>query len=261
VRTRNLDRCLEHFAEHADRHRYSVAWVDCLARGRNLGRSVVMTGDDAGLAELPRALREKPLEVPHKRSLQVPVFAPGAILNPWSVSALNAAYWATHRDGRQVVDMDSYFYPLDSILNWNRVYGRRGFIQYQALLPPESSRRGLIELLEAIAEARAASFLAVLKTTGAANPAPLSFLRPGHTLALDLPNTGERLIHLTQRLDEILLRHGGRLYLAKDAMTSAEAFAAMYPELPEFRRLKDRVDPNRRFLSSQARRLGIVEAS
>jgi len=261
VRRANLDSCLEHFAEVANHHRYSVAWVDCLARGKRLGRSVIMTGDDAVVDDLPPKLRNRPLATAKKRQLRVPFFAPEIVLNPLSVAALNATYWSTQQDGQQVVDMDSYFYPLDSVLDWNRVYGRRGFIQYQALLPPETSRQGLIELLEAISNARAASFLAVLKTTGPASGAPLSFLRPGHTLALDLPNTGSRLRRLTQKLDDILLRLGGRLYLAKDAITTAEAFQAMYPELAGFRLIKDRLDPNRRFLSSQARRLGIVEAT
>jgi FAD/FMN-containing dehydrogenase len=181
-------------------------------------------------------------------------------LNSHSVKLFNSLFYARHRDRRQFLDYDTYFYPLDSILHWNRIYGSRGFIQYQALFPPESSRRGLVQLLEAVAKSQAASFLAVLKSSGPGNPGMLSYLHEGHTLALDLPNTGDRLRRLIRRLDEILLRHGGRLYLAKDAMASKDSFRAMYGRLDEFRAVKRRVDPENRFASSQARRLGIVEA-
>src|SRR5262249_38644400 len=167
----------------------------------------------------------------------------------------------SHPNGRQIVDYDTFFYPLDHVLGWNRIYGRRGFVQYQALFPPATSRQGLIRLLETISASRKASFLAVLKSTGPANKGLLSFPRPGHTLALDLPNTGEDLRLLLRQLDDLVLAHGGRLYLAKDALVAPEVFQAMYPALGRFRQVKARFDPNHRFVSSQARRLGIVEAS
>lgn len=261
LRTRDLDHTLELFETTADLHPYSVAWIDCLARGGRLGRSVLMSGRDAKRAELPERHRSRPLQPPSRPALAVPLPLPGWLLNPWTVAAFNATYYAAHRDGERLQDARSYFHPLDGVADWNRVYGRGGFVQYQALLPPESSRRGLVELLEEISRARAASFLSVLKTTGPASGGILSYLHRGHTLALDLPNTGERLRALARRLDEILLRHGGRLYLAKDALTTAESFASMYPELARFREVKARLDPDRRFVSSQARRLGIVEAS
>jgi decaprenylphospho-beta-D-ribofuranose 2-oxidase len=259
LRTRDLDETLERFESTANASPYSVAWVDCLARGRSLGRSVLMFGGMASHDELPAKARNEPLQAATGLNLAVPLPMPSFALNPLTVKAFNTAYYASHRDGTRIVDARSFFHPLDGIADWNRVYGRRGFVQYQALLPPSTSRRGLIELLGAISEARAASFLSVLKTTGPASGGMLSYLEPGHTLALDLPNTGEPLRRLAHRLDEILLRHGGRLYLAKDALTTAEAFAAMYPTLPAFRAVKARLDPNRRFVSIQARRLGIVE--
>ncbi len=128
------------------------------------------------------------------------------------------------------------------------------------LFPPETSRRALIELLEKIADSGKASFLAVLKSSGPASGGLLSYLYPGHTLALDFANTGEDLRALIRELDDILLRHGGRLYLAKDSLMSAGTFAAMYPRLAEFQAIKRRLDPEQRFASSQARRLGIVES-
>jgi FAD/FMN-containing dehydrogenase len=260
-RTANLDESLDFF-ESTDRdYRHSVAWVDCLASGKSLGRSVLMLGNEAAAAELPPRLRNRPLTIPAKRGKSVPFCFPGVVLNSYSVRAFNWLFYARHRDGHRFVDYDTYFYPLDAVSHWNRVYGKRGFIQYQALFPPQTSRRGLIELLEVIAKSRKASFLAVLKRSGPASQGMLSYLRPGHTLALDFKNTGEDLRRLVQHLDNLVLKHGGRLYLAKDAMTSPEAFRCMYERLDEFRKVKRRIDPDNRFASSQARRLGIVDCA
>jgi decaprenylphospho-beta-D-ribofuranose 2-oxidase len=258
-RTTNLDAALEAFAESDASYRYSVAWIDCLARGAHLGRSVLMLGRDAEVADLPPARRAEPLRVAPVWRPSVPVPLPGVALNPLTVRAFNAAFWARHRDGERTEDFDRYWYPLDRVGGWNRIYGARGFVQYQAWLPRASSRAGLVELLEAISASRRASFLAVLKACGPANASPLSYLDTGHTLALDLPY-GDDVPALFDRLDAILLRHGGRLYLAKDALTSPERFAAMYPRLEAWRKVKEAVDPGRRFASSQARRLGLVEA-
>lgn len=264
-RTANLDETLDCFAETDADYRYSVAWIDCLARGRSLGRSVAMLANDARATDLPANLvapalvAGTKLQIPRRRQKSIPFNFPGWVLNPLSVKAFNELYYATHRDGRRFVDYDSFFYPLDGVQHWNRIYGRRGFVQYQALFPRESSRAGLVELLERIVASRKGSFLAVLKSTGAANSGLLSFPKPGHTLALDFPHTGEDLITLLRECDDIVLRHGGRLYLAKDALTTPHTFAAMYPRLPEFREIKRRLDPHNRFVSSQARRLAIVE--
>jgi decaprenylphospho-beta-D-ribofuranose 2-oxidase len=235
-----------------------VAWIDCLARGASLGRGVLMMGNDCPVADVPSRVRNDPFLVPVSRTRSVPFYLPSGILNSYSVKAFNQLFYMKNKDGRKVVDYDSYFYPLDSVRNWNRIYGRRGFIQYQALFPPEASRRGLTDMLVLLAGAQKASFLAVLKGTGAANRGMLSFPMPGHTLALDIPNTGKDLIGFVANLDEIVLKHDGRLYLAKDATTSAAAFRRMYPRLEEFRRVKAAIDPENKFNSSQARRLGIA---
>lgn len=258
-RMANLDETLLTLEQTQRQYRYSVAWIDCLSRGAALGRSVLMLAEDAQAAALPSALRNRPLELPRRRKKNVPLFFPALLLNPWSVKAFNAVYYRGHGDARRLVDFDTFFYPLDSVLHWNRIYGRRGFIQYQALLPPDTARAGLHALLDRITAARQSSFLAVLKTSGPASGGLLSFLYPGFTLAIDMPNTGKPLERLTRELDEILLRYGGRVYLAKDATTTSEAFAAMYPRLDEFRRIKAGLDPDNRFVSSQARRLKIVE--
>jgi decaprenylphospho-beta-D-ribofuranose 2-oxidase len=257
-RTANLDESLSAFEESDHRYTYSVAWIDCLARGAALGRSVLMRGHHTEPAELPAELAEAPLAVKPGRRRSVPCYLPGGLLNSWSVKAFNALYYHRHRDRRAIVAYDSFFYPLDSALNWNRIYGRRGFAQYQAAFPPSTSRRALIRMLETISAAGQASFLAVLKSFGPGNQGLLSFPVEGHTLALDLPNTGTRLISLLERLDAIVLEHGGRVYLAKDPRLGRDAFDMMYPRADEFRRVKAVLDPQGRFNSSMARRLELV---
>lgn len=256
-RTADLDQTLGLF-ETTDRdYRYSVAWIDCLASGKSLGRSVVMLGNDASVDALPTRLRDRPLAMPKRRNKTVPFFFPRWVLNPLTVKAFNGLFYARHGDRERVIDYNSYFYPLDAVSHWNRIYGKRGFIQYQALFPPETSRRGLVELLQTIARTRRASFLAVLKRSGPGNRGLLSFLREGHTLALDLPNTGN-LRGLVRELDAILMKHAGRLYLAKDALMTPDVFRTMYDRLDAFRAVKRAVDPHNRFVSLQARRLEIV---
>lgn len=256
-RTANLDETLDAFAD-ANRYRYSVAWLDCLAPPKSLGRAVLMLGNDAAVERLPRNLQARPLERARRRPRSMPFYAPNGLLNRHTARAFNAVYYARHQEGVQLVDYDRFFYPLDGLRDWNRIYGRRGFVQYQAVFPPETARRGLTRLLQTVADSGEAAFLAVLKSSGAATPGMLSFLFTGTTIALDLPNTGESLRRLVYRLDELLLEHRGRVYLAKDALTSRDAFAAMYPRLDEFRAVKRRIDPQGRFSSSQARRLGIA---
>jgi len=259
-RTRNLDQSLEEFGSGDADYRYSVAWIDCLASGASLGRSVLMRGNPAQVVELTtEGMKRNPLRPKLKNKKSMPIFAPAFALNPLSVKAFNSVFYSRHGDGTRIVDYDSFFYPLDSIEHWNRMYGKRGFVQYQAALPPETSRAGLMAMLEELAASGRASFLAVLKTFGPQNPGLLSFPRAGQTLAIDLPNTGESMRQLLSRLDAIVLKNGGRVYLAKDACMERATFEAMYPRLAEFKQIKNQLDPNNRFSSTQARRLGIVE--
>jgi decaprenylphospho-beta-D-ribofuranose 2-oxidase len=258
-RTKNLDETLECFEATNRQYRYSVAWIDCLSRGGSMGRSVVMLGNDALADDVRRRLGVEPYHVSLRGRKAIPFDFPSYALNSWFVKAFNTLYYTAHPDRQKLVDYDTYFYPLDHIHNWNRLYGRSGYLQFQAMLPLENSRRGMIALLERLTRSRRASFLAVLKSCGPGNAGMLSYLYPGHTLALDIPNRGIESRRLLGELDKVLLEHGGRLYLAKDAVTSPETFAAMYPRLHEFRAIKARIDPNCRFLSSQARRLRIVE--
>ena len=257
-RAANVDAVLTRMDETDDDYAYSVAWIDCLARGRSLGRSVLLRANHAAAGDLPSRHRSDPHRIQRRWEPTVPFVLPNFILNPMSMRVFNALYYQGHRARRFVTDCNRYFYPLDSLHHWNRVFGPRGVIQYQALLPPESAREGLIELLEVIANAGSGSFLAVLKSMGEPSEGILSFPRPGKTLSLDIPYSGPDLLLLLAKLDRIVLRHGGRVYLAKDSCLQPEVFAQMYPTLPKFQEIKAALDPNQRFSSSLARRLAIT---
>ena len=213
---------------------YSVAWIDCLATGVELGRSLVMLGEHATLTDLPIERRATPLGTPAKRTKRVPVDLPDFALNKFSLRAFNAAYYKAglRKSGTTLVDWDSYFYPLDAILGWNRIYGRRGFAQFQCVLPLSASEAGLTELLETIAQAGSGSFLAVLKRFGAQDSA-FSFPMEGYTLALDFPMSGKTQ-GLLDRLDAITLAHGGRFYLAKDSRMSVDTLSRSDARVPAF---------------------------
>jgi decaprenylphospho-beta-D-ribofuranose 2-oxidase len=190
----------------------------------------------------------------------MPRWVPGALLNPLSVRLFNR--WYARRvplEGRQrAVSFERFLYPLDAVRNWNRMYGRRGFFQFQCVLPEGAGPAGLKALLETVAKARKASFLTVLKTMGREGRGHLSFARRGHTLALDLPRRSGTDVLLAM-LERVVLDHGGRVYLAKDAALSRHGFAAMYPKLDRFRAALAEMDPEGRLVSDLARRLAIRE--
>jgi FAD/FMN-containing dehydrogenase len=257
-RATNLEDALERMTESDVRYQYSVAWIDCLASGRHMGRAVLMRGNHAPAKELPARVRN-PLAQPRHRGWTLPFDFPSLALNSLTVGAFNSLYYRMHRNAaRQLVDLDKFFYPLDAIHHWNRMYGRRGFVQYQVALPVEGGLEGLKEVLTRLARSRRASFLAVLKRFGKRNPGLLSFPIQGYTLALDLP-VARGLIPLLRELDRVVLSYGGRIYLAKDAVMTSQSFATMYPKLEQFRAIKRKVDPHGLLSSSQARRLAIVE--
>ncbi len=258
-KARNIDAALELFETTDQRYTDSVAWIDCLTRGPALGRSVLMRGNWAPASALPPRLAEAPLLVKSAGRKSIPFDAPGFALNPLSVKLFNAVFYHRHPIGRNIlVPYEPFFYPLDRIRHWNRLYGKRGFLQYQCVLPFAGGREGLIRILELLSSEGHASFLAVLKRFGENEPGQLlSFPRPGYTLAVDLPRDGERQDRLLADLDRVVLERGGRVYLAKDARLSAETFLAMYPETGRWLEIKRRIDPERRFSSSLSRRLGL----
>jgi len=254
----HLDEALDLMADSDQQYEYSVAWIDCLANGQALGRSVLMRGNHATAAEV-RARHRDPLAAPTRPHLNVRWDSPTVALNRYTVRAFNTLYYRLHRASEnQLVDFESFFYPLDSVENWNRLYGRRGFVQYQVAIPEENGRRSLRVLVGRLARSGRSSFLAVLKQFGEPDPGLLSFPIKGYTLALDLPVAGG-LVPFLRELDRIVVDAGGRIYLAKDAVLEPETFAASYPRLNEFRAVKHKLDPNGLFSSSLARRLRIAD--
>jgi FAD/FMN-containing dehydrogenase len=238
--------------------RYTVAWIDSMAGGADLGRGIAMCGHHASAEELPVNYRS-----PFKpgRSRSIPFDFPGWVLNRLSISAFNSRYYRRESGRRYpfLSNYDSYFYPLDAIGHWNRMYGKRGFLQYQCVIPDTAAFEGIKTLLQELSDSRRPSFLAVLKRLGAQGRGMLSFPMAGYTLALDLPIRDQGLFALLNKLDEIVLQHGGRVYLAKDARLSAESFRAMYPRYDEWLKVKNTVDPQNRFNSSLSRRLKIAQ--
>jgi hypothetical protein len=255
----DLDAAIAAFESNLDAT-YSVAWIDCLAQGPARGRSLVYLGEHAARAELPADLAADPFALRRRPNLRAPMDAPSWALNRWSVRAFNHLYFSAGRRGPQtrLIDWDRYFYPLDALSDWNRIYGRRGFAQHQSALPLATARDALAEQLDAIAAAGLGSFLAVLKRFGPGAPErPLSFPIEGYTLALDFPLSGAALT-LMDRLDEIAVAAGGRLYLAKDSRMTQRTLEAGYgPALDAMAAAMDDGAGRTRFASLLSRRLGL----
>ncbi|MGH7948551.1 MAG: FAD-binding protein, partial [Candidatus Binataceae bacterium] len=250
IRAANLDAAIEAFERTDAQYGNSVAWIDCASTGGSLGRSILTVGDFAERDALDARRRQEPYRTgAHARAI-IPFDLPGFALNSFSVRLFNEAWWMLHRNGGapQLFNYDSFFYPLDSIHHWNRMYGRRGFVQYQCVWPEAESRAGLVEVVEAIARSRRGSFLTVLKKFGA-QEGMLSFPMPGYTLALDFP-VADGLLEFLDTLDQMVLKRGGRVYLAKDARLRPEVFRTMYPGFAKWCEVKSAVDPQWRFSSS-----------
>jgi FAD/FMN-containing dehydrogenase len=213
---------------------YTVAWIDCVSTGKNFARGIFMQGEHA---KEEGELRRTP-----PPWLSFPIDLPSLALNRFTMAAFNTAYY-NKQFSRQVtakVDYEPFFYPLDKVLHWNRIYGRDGLLQFQNVLPHAGGREGMLAILKAITRSGLASFLAVIKVFGAvASPGLMSFPEPGITLALDFPVRGERSFDLLEDLANITMEHGGRMYSAKDARMRPEHFQAFYPQWREFARYID----------------------
>jgi decaprenylphospho-beta-D-ribofuranose 2-oxidase len=253
-RAHDLDDVMDRMEREDAGYRHSVAWIDCLER-RRLGRSVLIRGNHATLAQA-RAGNGRAAYAPG-RPLGVPPGVPGGLLNAVSVRAFNELYYrrAPREERGRLEPLDVFFHPLDGVRDWNRLYGPRGLLQYQFVVP--FGAEGVVRaVLERLSAERRPAFLAVLKRFGPRH-GMLSFPTPGWTLAVDLPAGDPTLTPVLDEFDRLVVEAGGRIYLAKDSRVRPELLAAMYPELPRWRAVREAIDPERRLRSDLARRLGL----
>jgi decaprenylphospho-beta-D-ribofuranose 2-oxidase len=258
ARAGNLEQLMQGLRDHDRQHRYTVAWIDVISRGRALGRGVITSGDHAAAADVGPAVAARPCAYGPRAGLTMPPL-PMSAVNPASVRAFNEVWFRkapVHEDGA-LQRLQAFFHPLDGVRAWNRAYGPHGFVQYQFVVP--DGREDVVEsAVTSLQRAGAPSFLAVLKRFGEAGPAPLSFPRPGWTLAMDLPvRDDDRLAAVLDELDEQVVDAGGAVYLVKDSRCRPELVARMYPRLDAWREVRERLDPQRRFASDLSRRLGL----
>jgi len=245
----DLDMFFAAFEDARAKATFSVGWIDALASGRKLGRGVFETAEFAPAEPIP----------PRKNALPIPFDFPNIALSRATIGAFNELYWRRAPESKRsaVKPLDAFFYPLDRLDNWNRLYGKRGFYQFQSVVPDDGAFAATKKMLETVAATGHASFLAVLKTLGGEGRGLLSFPMRGVTLALDIPNA-PGAVELMGDLEAIARDAGGRIYLAKDALQSAETFRAGYPRLCEFEAVVRQIDPAGRFRSDLARRLEIA---
>jgi len=252
TRYANLADVMAAMVEGDDDYRYSVAWVDCMTKGAAMGRAILTRGDHVTREQMPEAT----LRAPAGAKLRIPVDAPSGLLNPLSIRVFNELWFRKaprHRVG-EAQSLGTFFHPLDGLADWNRLYGRRGFVQYQFAVSDEHA--DVVErAIARLSSSGVPSFLAVLKRFGHGNASPLSFPMAGWTLALDLPVGPAALPQVLDDLDEMVLAAGGRVYLAKDARLRPESLRVMYPRLDEFLAVKNTYDPNNHLTSDLARRL------
>lgn len=236
VRYDNLDAFFELSEEADQQFEYTVAWLDCLAKGAKLGRGLFTRGNHATQVDREQS------QGPPRSGLSFPIDPPVTLVNSFTLKMFNALYYHKQRSDlvSRSVHYRPFFYPLDALLHWNRMYGAKGFFQYQCAIPSEHMKDGIREILERISKARMGSFLVVLKLFGdQTSPGLLSFPMPGATLALDFPNQGSKTLALLQQLDRVTQGCGGRVYPCKDARMSAEAFQLAYPDWRTVEKFRD----------------------
>jgi decaprenylphospho-beta-D-ribofuranose 2-oxidase len=262
-RATDLDDAMARMDEGDHRYQYSVTWIDLLARGRAMGRSVLTRADHATRDEVTW---KQPLRFNAPERVKAPPWVPPGLLNPLTVRAFNEVWFrkAPKLQRGRIESVQTFFHPLDMVADWNRIYGRPGFLQWQFVVPfGADGDRALRTAVERLSGSGIASFLAVLKRFGPGNNprAPLSFPKEGWTLALDIPAVaGRTLSPLLDELDDVIVNAGGRVYLAKDSRVRAELLPRMYPDLARFQAVRATVDPDRVLRSDLTRRLWTLEA-
>ena len=255
IKVDDLDAMLAALEEY-DHEPYSVAWIDPFATGARLGRGVLTVGDHAEPGDLPPALAREPLKLSGGPKLTVPFEAPELVLNKLSIRMLNVVLETVLGRGKPIAHYEKFFYPLDAIGEWWRGYGRRGFTQWQFVIPLEDGPARMREILEAIAVGGQLPFLNVLKKMGPASEGILSFPFEGYTFAIDFP-VRDGLAKLLAKLDAMVLDAGGRIYLGKDSYLAPDTFRAMYPQVERWLEIKAKYDPQGVFRSDLGRRLGL----
>ncbi|MDO3642862.1 FAD-binding oxidoreductase [Mucilaginibacter sp. L3T2-6] len=256
IKAQNLDELLSLFDKY-QHYSYTVAWIDCLTKGKNSGRGILTVGEHAAFSELIEEQKKEPLKLPSNKKLNFPFTLPAWVLNTFTVKAFNFLYYLKNykKEMDSVVLYDPVFYTLDAINNWNRMYGKAGFVQYQFVMPLES-RQGLVEILNRIGEKGMGSFLTVLKVLGK-QESMISFCREGYTLALDFP-LRKGVLEFLDELDEIVLKYGGRIYITKDARMKPDMLKN-YPELDKFKDIVKKYNPDGKIRSAQSDRLLLTE--
>jgi decaprenylphospho-beta-D-ribofuranose 2-oxidase len=249
-KTKNLKETFEYF-EKTKNTPYSVAWIDCLAKTKNIGRSIFMHGD---------FLNNQKFDSKKQPKIKIPFYFPNITLNNFTVKLFNFFYYNLNPNEKKddIISYDKFFFPLDSILKWNNIYGSNGFTQYQFILPfpIENCYNGLKEILEEISKSGKGSFLAVLKLYGDKNSNYLSFPLKGYSLALDF-KIDKGIFELLDRLDQIILKYNGRIYLSKDCRISKTVFEKGYPDIEKFKNLRAKYDLKKRINSLQSLRLDL----
>ncbi len=248
-RIANLSEFIDTLHSAGERWPYTVGWIDCLSK-KKFGRGILTCGDWASEAEVPSGIPSEP-----KRP-SIPFYFPSYLLNSWSVRAFNEMYFrrSPKRPKQQIVNPYQFFYPLDAVGNWNRIYGRRGFTQYQCVVPTMQAKHHVGQILQCIAQHNAASFLCVIKDMGAQGQGILSFPMPGVTVAIDLPiRDGTK--KLIARLNQLVVEAKGRIYLAKDSFTTSAEYKQMDPRIEQFTKFKNSIDPDYKIRSAQSSRI------
>ena len=248
----SLQKLFNLFDDHREKQ-FSVAWIDCTANGNNLGRGIFMSGEFCKSSKIGRYKSK------NKKKISVSFFLPPWLMNPLTIKLFNTFYFyisSLINKSKSIVEYNKFFFPLDNIHHWNRMYGTTGFLQYQFVLPFKNSYEGLKKILGIISDSRQGSPLAVLKLFGPRNKNYLSFPMEGFTLALDFKNQPD-LFSLLDELDKIVLDNGGRVYLAKDARIKKKNFESGYAKIKEFRRLRHQEKLGNKFQSYQSKRLGL----
>jgi decaprenylphospho-beta-D-ribofuranose 2-oxidase len=253
IKAVNLDELIRLFDEY-NHYTYSVAWIDCLKKGKDFGRSILMLGEHAELGDLSEKQKRQPLQLPGKKQINFPFNLPSWVLNAFTVKTFNFLFYSKNikKEINNVIGYEPFFYPLDAILHWNRGYGKKGFVQYQFVIPLEA-KNGLVEILNRISDKGLGSFLAVLKVFGK-QESMISFPKEGYTLALDFP-VKNGLLEFLDELDQIVLKHGGRIYMSKDARMKPEILRQGYPDLNTFKEIVRKYNPDGKIHSIQSDRL------